>query len=322
MHPDRQVVLLRHALEDREELGLVERPAVDVGEDLDALARRARRWRGPSPPATPATLFIGSEATKHGKQVRVLRDDLGHAVVGEARELGGLSGAAEELDRRHRERQHLLVARAALHHLDALVQVPEHRDVHPALELRGERPGCPRRSSSSARSTRSGKMCGKMSSFRLLCSLAGCDPRSLWPAMLAKWQPSLSQRMNQTLLLPCAASCGCSARCSRFMAMAIAVRELLRHMGSFEIVFLRSVGMLAITLALLPRAGLRKHPHVPIPGSPVAQPDPLLRARCCGSTRSARWRSPRCSPSSSPCRCGPRSSPGCSCTRSSPARAW
>jgi drug/metabolite transporter (DMT)-like permease len=41
-----------------------------------------------------------------------------------------------------------------------------------------------------------------------------------------------------------------------FMAMAIAVRELQRHMGSFEIVFLRSVGMLAITLAMLPRAGI------------------------------------------------------------------
>ena len=41
-----------------------------------------------------------------------------------------------------------------------------------------------------------------------------------------------------------------------FMAMAIAVRELQRHMGSFEIVFLRSVVMLAITLALLPRAGI------------------------------------------------------------------
>ena len=41
-----------------------------------------------------------------------------------------------------------------------------------------------------------------------------------------------------------------------FMGMAIAVRELQRHMGSFEIVFLRSIGMLAITLALLPRAGL------------------------------------------------------------------
>jgi drug/metabolite transporter (DMT)-like permease len=41
-----------------------------------------------------------------------------------------------------------------------------------------------------------------------------------------------------------------------FMAMAIAVRELQRHMGSFEIVFLRSLVMLAIVLAMLPRAGL------------------------------------------------------------------
>ena len=41
-----------------------------------------------------------------------------------------------------------------------------------------------------------------------------------------------------------------------FAAMAIAVRSLQRHMGSFEIVFLRSLGMLAITLAMLPRAGV------------------------------------------------------------------
>jgi drug/metabolite transporter (DMT)-like permease len=45
------------------------------------------------------------------------------------------------------------------------------------------------------------------------------------------------------------------AVCS-FALMAIAVRELQRHMGSFEIVFLRSLGMLAITLAMLPRAGV------------------------------------------------------------------
>ena len=41
-----------------------------------------------------------------------------------------------------------------------------------------------------------------------------------------------------------------------FTAMAIAVRELQRHLGSFEIVFLRSLVMLAIVLAMLPRAGL------------------------------------------------------------------
>jgi len=41
-----------------------------------------------------------------------------------------------------------------------------------------------------------------------------------------------------------------------FTAMAIAARELLRHMGSFEIVFMRSVVMLAIVLAILPRQGV------------------------------------------------------------------
>ena len=41
-----------------------------------------------------------------------------------------------------------------------------------------------------------------------------------------------------------------------FTAMAVSVRELQRHMGSFEIVLMRSIVMLAIVLALLPRAGI------------------------------------------------------------------
>src|SRR3989442_1484969 len=40
-----------------------------------------------------------------------------------------------------------------------------------------------------------------------------------------------------------------------FAAMAVAVRELQRHMGSFEILFLRSVVMLAIVGAMLARSG-------------------------------------------------------------------
>ena len=40
-----------------------------------------------------------------------------------------------------------------------------------------------------------------------------------------------------------------------FSAMAIAVRELQPHMGSFEILFLRSVVMLLIVAAMAPRAG-------------------------------------------------------------------
>jgi drug/metabolite transporter (DMT)-like permease len=41
-----------------------------------------------------------------------------------------------------------------------------------------------------------------------------------------------------------------------FAAMAIAVRELQKHMGSFEIVFLRSVVMLGLGAILVSRAGL------------------------------------------------------------------
>jgi drug/metabolite transporter (DMT)-like permease len=41
-----------------------------------------------------------------------------------------------------------------------------------------------------------------------------------------------------------------------FAAMAIAVRELQRHMGSFEIVLLRSIVMLALALGFVARAGI------------------------------------------------------------------
>jgi drug/metabolite transporter (DMT)-like permease len=40
-----------------------------------------------------------------------------------------------------------------------------------------------------------------------------------------------------------------------FAAMAIAVRELQRHMGSFEIVFLRSIVMLGLALVMVSRQG-------------------------------------------------------------------
>src|SRR5437016_3856958 len=54
-------------------------------------------------------------------------------------ELGGLLGTSQELDGRHRQGQDLLVLGEALHHAHALVEVPQHRNVHPALELRRER---------------------------------------------------------------------------------------------------------------------------------------------------------------------------------------
>jgi len=41
-----------------------------------------------------------------------------------------------------------------------------------------------------------------------------------------------------------------------FSAMAVAVRQLLAHMGPFEVLFMRSMVMLLIVLALVPRAGI------------------------------------------------------------------
>src|SRR5688572_20393861 len=41
-----------------------------------------------------------------------------------------------------------------------------------------------------------------------------------------------------------------------FSAMAIGVREMLRHMAPFEVLFIRSAVMFLIVLAMLPRAGL------------------------------------------------------------------
>lgn len=41
-----------------------------------------------------------------------------------------------------------------------------------------------------------------------------------------------------------------------FSAMAVAVRELLRHMGPFEVLLLRSLVMLLIVLAMVPGAGI------------------------------------------------------------------
>jgi hypothetical protein len=68
----------------------------------------------------------------------MLGDDLRHAVIRDARERGRLLRPGEELDRRHRKRQHLLVPREALHHAHPRIEVVEHRDGHPALELAGE----------------------------------------------------------------------------------------------------------------------------------------------------------------------------------------
>src|SRR5881396_3193407 len=138
MHPDRQAVPVRHALEDREELRLVERPAVDVGDDLDAPG--AELADGAVHLLERGGDVVHRQRGDEGRELPgVLLHDLRHAVVRQPGQLGGLLGASQKLDGRHRQGQDLPVLGEALHHAHALVQVPQHRNVHPALELRRER---------------------------------------------------------------------------------------------------------------------------------------------------------------------------------------
>src|SRR6266850_1132901 len=138
MHPDRQVVLLRHALENGKELGLVHRPFVHFDEDMNAF-RAEHPLRAVLLLEADFSSVHGQQGDEGGKKRRVRLHDLGHAVVREARQRRTLVLIGQEFDRRQRQRQHLLVTRPALHHLDALFQIPEHRDVQPALDVRGER---------------------------------------------------------------------------------------------------------------------------------------------------------------------------------------
>jgi drug/metabolite transporter (DMT)-like permease len=57
-----------------------------------------------------------------------------------------------------------------------------------------------------------------------------------------------------------------------FSVMAIAVRELLRTMRSFEILFLRSVSSLAILLAILPFSGPGPRSSSPCRPGPPSSP--------------------------------------------------
>jgi len=64
------------------------------------------------------------------------RDELRHAVVGGAGEVGRAGAAREDLDRRRRQRQHLLVLLERVHHAEANVEVGQHRDVaHPLADV-------------------------------------------------------------------------------------------------------------------------------------------------------------------------------------------
>ena len=91
VHPDRQVVRVRHALEHREELRLVERPPVDAGADLDA-ARAERSDRAVHLLERRGHVVHRQRGDEGRKFLRPFAAHLRHAVVGDARELGRSSG--------------------------------------------------------------------------------------------------------------------------------------------------------------------------------------------------------------------------------------
>src|SRR3989442_682871 len=120
VEPDRQPAR-RHTVEERRPLGLVERPPVDVGEDLDA--------GGAEPVDGAVDLSQGGVGVVHrqggdeaGEAVGMLRDQLGHAVVREARQRRGRVRAGERLDRRRREREDLDVTLVPVHDPEALLE--------------------------------------------------------------------------------------------------------------------------------------------------------------------------------------------------------
>ena len=124
--PDREPVR-GHALEDRPVLGRVEGLPVDVREDLHA--------RRPEVADRPVDLAEGRLRVVHRERrheareaVGVPSDDLGHAVVGQPRQVGGQLRSAEGLDRGRAERQHLHVPLVAVHDPEAQVEVGQHRD--------------------------------------------------------------------------------------------------------------------------------------------------------------------------------------------------
>ena len=123
MHPDRQVVR-RHSLEDRAKLGFRQRPARDIGEDLDA-ARAEGGHR---------TIDLGERRLDivHGERCNERRESVGmpaaklrERVVREARERWRLVGRSNELERRVGEREHLLQAIELVEQGKPRIDVPQ-----------------------------------------------------------------------------------------------------------------------------------------------------------------------------------------------------
>ena len=138
MQPDAGVELF-HASEDGIELRQVERLAGDVG--IDQHAARAQRGDGAARLAHRA-IHVGETQRrgKSGKALRVLGAQLGHAIVGDARELQPDVRLGDLFDRRVGQRDDLPVVAVFVHLRKARVKIEQLGDAAQAradiLQLR------------------------------------------------------------------------------------------------------------------------------------------------------------------------------------------
>jgi hypothetical protein len=134
VQPHRQIER-GHAIEQRQVLRPIERLALDVGKHLDA----AR------PEIADGALGFAHRRVGVAKRQRrdkarepfgILPHQLRHTVVGGPRQGDAVGARRIHLDRRRRDREHLVVVVEPIHHAEPLIEIDQHRDAaHPLADV-------------------------------------------------------------------------------------------------------------------------------------------------------------------------------------------
>ena len=123
MDPDRQIVR-DHAGEDRTILGIAQRRAGHVGEDLDSLGAKLAdgavdlRERG-------LDVVHRQRCDERRETVRVAAAELGQSVIGHARQIRRLRRTAQIFERRIGEREHLLQVAELIEEFEPRIDIPK-----------------------------------------------------------------------------------------------------------------------------------------------------------------------------------------------------
>ena len=131
MQPDRQVIA-GHGGEERGVAGIVERPPCDMGENLDADGAQLLD-RAPELGHGGVHIAQGQSGDESRKAVLVATHQLGHAVIGDARQRRGLIRRREILDRRIGQRHDLPVVAELVHAAEAAIEIVQLADRHQPL---------------------------------------------------------------------------------------------------------------------------------------------------------------------------------------------